>query len=123
MGLYLPSTFVSRAQFADEMRRRQRAKEVERFITMTIQKEYPEHLFTVQVSPEDGTVLIDHPLLRHSKARYVLHFAKRDDLGKAAVKMAGEILERANVKRGELKFYEEYDGRADELAKTQFSAR
>lgn len=122
MGLLLPKTYVARQIMSDRMRRQQKAREVARFVTMTIQQVYPEHLFTVEVNPDDGTVLIDHPLLSHSKARYVLHFSKRDDLAKAAVKMAGEILERANVRRGELQFYEEYDV-AEPLAKTQFKAR
>ena len=123
MGLLLPRTYVARQIMSDRMKRQQRANEVARFVTMTIQQAYPEHLFTVEVNPDDGTVLIDHPSLRYAKARYVLHFAKRDDLGKAAVKMAGEILERINVRRGELKYFEEYDGTADDLAKTQFKAR
>lgn len=122
MGLLLPKTYVARQIMSDRMVRQQRAREIERRTSMAIQEAYPEHLFTIEVSPDDGSIFIDHPALKHAKARYFLPFAKWDH-GKGAVKMAGEILERMNVRRGELYNYEEYDGEADRLAKTQFKAR
>lgn len=122
MGFLVPRSFVARQQWSEQVRRRKIAHELERRITAAIQRVYPEHLFTVKVSPDDGNIFIDHPLLRYAKARYfVPHFV--DDPEARAVKLCGEILERANVKRGELKYFEDYDGTADDLAKTQFKAR
>lgn len=121
MGLLLPKTFVARQQFEARRKRQQLAHEIKRRTTNLIQETYPEHLFTVEVDPDNGNILIDHPLLKHAGARYFLPFDKWDH-GRGAVKMAGEILERANVRRGELKFFEEYD-EAESLAKTQFQAR
>lgn len=122
MGLLLPRSFVARKAFEDRARRQQRAREVERITSKAIQAAYPEHLFTVEVNPDDGSIMIDHPLLQHSKARYFLPFARWDH-GKGAVRLAGEILERVNVRRGELLYFDEYDGEAAALSRTQFSAR
>lgn len=122
MGLLLPRTYVARQIMSDRMVRQQRAREIERRTSKAIQEAYPEHLFTVEVSPDDGSILIDHPALKYAKARYFLPFSKWDH-GNGAVKLAGEILERINVKRGELFHFEEYDGEADRLARTQFKAR
>lgn len=122
MGLLLPRTYVARQIMSDRMLRQQRAREIERRTSNAIQAAYPEHLFTVEVNPDDGSIFIDHPALKHAKARYFLPFSKWDH-GKGAVRLAGEILERMNVRRGELKNYEEYDGQADVLARTQFKAR
>ena len=121
MGLLLPRSFVARQQWSDQARRRQIAHQLKRRLTDAIQNVYPEHLFTVTVDPENGNILLDHPLLKHSKARYfVPHNA--DDPEASVVRLCGEILERANVRRGELFFYEQYD-EADALARTQFKAR
>lgn len=121
MGLILPRSFVTRQERADERRRREIAKELAQRLTLAIQAVYPEHLFTVQVDTDNGNIFIDHPLLSHAKARYfVPHFSPEPE--KAAVKLAGEILERVNVRRGELKNYEQYD-EAEPLARTQFNSR
>lgn len=123
-GLLLPKSFVSRTIFSAVMERKRRAKELKRKATDLIQAAYPEHLFHLEVNEETGDILIDHPLLAHAKGRYFCSYATYEQSGgQAVVKLAGEVLERANVRRGELMFFEEYDGEADRLARTQFSAR
>jgi radical SAM superfamily enzyme YgiQ (UPF0313 family) len=123
-GLLLPQTFVSRVITDALTKRKRKARELKKTVEDLIQKHYPEHLFAVEVMEETGSILIDHLLLAHAGARYFCRFEDYERSGgQAVVKLAGEILERVNIKRGELKHYEEYDGAADELAKTQFSAR
>lgn len=120
MSLYLPKTFAHRQLLSDKAKLEQAKAGLKRHATAEIQKHFPEHLFTVEVDMH-GNILIDHLLLRHSKARYFLPYDKYDH-GKGAVKLAGEILERVEIKRGELLHYEEYDV-ADRAAQTQFNAR
>lgn len=123
MGLLLPGNFVRRQREADAQRRKRAAAGLKRHATMAIQAAFPEHLFTVEVEPENGHILIDHMLLATAKARYFCRYSDYDD-GKGAVKLAGEILERVGIKRGELKHYEEYDtDKVLEATKTQFNAR
>jgi len=121
MGLFLPRTYVARQQMAAVAKRKQRAAELKRHATAVIQAAYPEHLFHLEVDENYGHVIIDHPLLAHSKARYFCRWSDYDE-GRGVVKLAGEILERVNIRRGELKNYEQYDEAAG-LAKTQFNAR
>jgi hypothetical protein len=119
MGLFLPRSFVARHAWAAEQRKQQRRGELKRHATQAIQQAYKEHLFTIDVD-EHFNVVIDHPLLRHAKARYFIPGAIYNE--GTLLRMCGEILERANVKRGELKYFEQYDD-ADGLAQTQFSSR
>lgn len=121
MSLLLPKSYVHRNIMVRENRAKAAAQVMKRRITALIQKHYPEHLFTVEVNPDNGNILLDHPLLIHAKARYFCRFADFND-GRGVLKLCGEILERVNVRRGELKHFEDYDV-AEPLAKTQFSAR
>ena len=121
MGLFLPRSYVARQQMAAITKRKQRAAELKRHATAVIQAAYPEHLFHLEVNEDFGHIIIDHPLLAHSKARYFCRFDDYDQ-GRGVVKLAGEVLERVNIRRGELKYFEEYD-EVEALAKTQFQTR
>lgn len=121
MGLYLPKSYVHRNVRVREQQANAFAKEMERRVTALIQQHYPEHLFTVEVDPKTGNILLDHPLLIHAKARYFCAFKDFND-GRGVLRLCGEILERVNVRRGELLWFEQYDDAAD-LAKTQFNTR
>ena len=121
MGLLLPKSFVHRNVMVRENRAKALAHEIKRRTTALIQQHYPEHLFTVEVDPDNGNILLDHPLLIHAKARYFCAFKDFND-GRGVLKLCGEILERVNVRRGELKHFEDYDV-AEPMAKTQFTAR
>lgn len=123
MGLLLPKTYVARQITGALMERKRRAKELKKTVTDLIQKHYPEHLFHIEVDEETGSIFIDHMLLSHAKARYFCKYADYErSAGQAVVKLAGEVLERVNIRRGELLYYEEYDVAAP-LAKTQFGSR
>lgn len=119
MGLILPPKYAAMQR---EAMKQQVAREISKRISADIQRHYPEHLFKVTCDPKDGNIYIDHPLLAHSKSRYFIK-AGTDDPDKLAVKFAGEVLERANVVRGELRYFDQYDGEAERLSKTQFNAR
>lgn len=123
-NLLLPKTFVQRQIWAGLIERQRNARDLKKTVSNLIQKHYPEHLFQVEVEEETGSIFIDHPLLAHSVARY---FCRYNDYvqsdGKIIVKLCGEMLERVGVARGELKYFEDYEGRTAELAKTQFKAK
>jgi hypothetical protein len=122
-GLFLPQAFVAaqRAKLAEK--RRTAAWGLKKHATQKIQEAFPEHLFTVEVIPESGSLLIDHPLLKDAGVRYFCRYEDYQD-GKGVVRLAGEILERVNMHRSELRYYEDYDDpRVQTLAQTQFKAR
>lgn len=121
--LILPPRLAQKRREADQQKRLRAARALKRHATNAIQAAFPEHLFTVEVDPQFGHILIDHLLLAHSKARYFLKYEDYQD-GKGAVRLAGEILERVGIRRGELKHYEEYDVSSVVAAtQTQFNAR
>ena len=120
MGLILPPSFVARQRESDKARKDRARAGLKKHATMAIQAVYPEHLFTCEVD-EHGNIFVDHLLLTESKARYFCRYDDYQD-GKGVVKLAGELLERVSIKRGELKHYEEYDVAAP-LAATQFKAK
>lgn len=123
-GLFLPRSHVSRVIISEHQRRKRLAKAFAHRCTMELQKHYPEHLFVCEVDYTDGTIFIDHPLLKASGARYICHYADYERTqGKELVRLAGECLERVNLPRGELKYFEDYEGRPEELARTQFRAK
>ena len=115
MSLILPPRL--QRERALRLQREQIGKHTEHLL----QQHYPEHLFTVEVPANAGGMFIDHPLMSKAKGRMFLKF---DDYnhGKGAVRVAGEILERVGLKRGELEAYEEYD-QVDDLAQTAFATR
>lgn len=122
-NLLLPRTFVQRKAFAMIAERKRRAKELKRTVTDLLQKHYPEHLFQIEVQEDTGSILIDHPLLKHAGARYFCRYADYERSGgQAVVKLGGEILERVSIPRGELYHYETYD-EVEHLTKEAFASR
>lgn len=122
-GLFLPQALVAARKAQQEKLRKTAAYNLKRDATAKIQEAFPEHLFTVEVIPETGCILIDHPLLKASGSRWFVNY-KDYDHGKGVVRAAGEILERVNMPRSELKYYEDYDDvRVVEASETQFKAR
>jgi hypothetical protein len=124
-GLFLPEAFLAKQRMLKKRMMRTAAYGLKKHITRMIQQAYPEHLFTVEVQPETGHIIIDHPLLAKAEARY---FCRYNDFeqsqGKAVIKLCGEILERANMPRSELKYYEDYDDvRVVDATKTQFNQK
>lgn len=127
-GLHLPGSYVRRRRFEislherrERLRKLRAAKGLEKHARMKLQEAYPEHLFTVEVDPDHGYIFLDHVLLRHAKARYFLPYDKYED-GKGIVRLGGELLERVNLVRGELRYFQDYRA-ADTLARTQFHKR
>jgi hypothetical protein len=84
-------------------------------------KHYPHHLFTVTFQLHDHSFRIDHALMASSKACMYVHPGE-DDLGKALVRVAGEVLERVGIKRGAIEDYAVYDAAAGK-AKEAFACR
>jgi ABC-type phosphate transport system auxiliary subunit len=120
--LILPPRLRMARDQANALRLKKARLGLKKHATAKIQEHFPEHLFTVEVD-EHGNLIIDHLLLADSKARYFCRYADYQD-GKGVVKLAGEILERVNMHRSELKYYEDYDDtRVQALAKTQFKAK
>lgn len=122
-GLFLPQAVAAARKAQQEKLRRTAAWGLKKDATAKIQAAFPEHLFTVEVIPETGCIFIDHPLLKASGSRWFVDY-KDYDHGKGVVRAAGEILERVNMPRSELKYYEDYDDvRVVAAAETQFKAR
>lgn len=124
-GLFLPEAFLAKQRVMKKRLMQTAAWGLKKRITQMIQTEYPEHLFTVEVQPDTGNIIIDHPVLAKAGARYFCRYNDFDkSQGKAVLKLCGEILERVNMPRSELKYYEDYDDtRVVSLSKTQFKAR
>lgn len=124
-GLFLPQAFMEAQKVKQERLRKTATYNLKRFCTDLIQQHYPEHLFTVEIEPVHGNIIIDHPLLANAEARYFCRYSDFEQTnGRAVVKLAGEILERVNMPRSELKYYEDYDDvRVVEASKTAFNSR
>lgn len=125
-SLFLPESYVAKVNWEKEKRKRLRyraAENLRKHATQKIQEAYPEHLFFVEVIPDTGDLFVDHLLLSKAGARYFCKFKDYQD-GKGVVRLAGEILERVNMHRSELKYYEDYsDPRVEALAETEFRAK
>lgn len=69
---------------------------------------YPGHPFTFEVDLFNQCTYIDHPMIPDGR-RLIVHMHDEDVDGKIFMRMAGEILERINVRRGPLESYHEYE--------------
>lgn len=96
-------------------------KHCEQWARDLLWKHYPNHLFMVEFMTHEQSFRIDHALMAGSGACMYVHPGE-DDLAKAIVRVAGEILERVGIKRGKLESYDVYD-EASGKAKDAFACR
>ena len=94
---------------------------IEGWARSVLWKEYPNHLFMVEFSISDQSFRLDHMLMAESKACMYVHPGE-DDMGKALIRVAGEMLERSNLPRKALEDYQQYDD-AKATAKDAFACR
>lgn len=116
MSLILPR------RFADEQRKIAALKaHMEAWARDVIWKAYPNHLFTVEFNVSDQSWRIDHMLMSESKATMFIP-PTVDNIEKELIRLAGEILERADIPRRQLESYRQYD-EARPIAKEAFKCR
>lgn len=122
MGLLIPGRIARRMAESDKSKKSRAKAGLKKHATAAIQAAFPEHLFIVEVD-DHGNIFIDHLLLAASKTRMFCKYTDYHD-GRGAVLLAGEVLERCGIRRGELKHYEEYDvSSVVKATETQFNAR
>lgn len=86
-----------------------------------IWKEYPGHLFSVEFNLFDRSYQINHPLMADNKASMFIP-GTCENVEAELKRLAGEVLERANLPRKALESYQQYDD-AKATAKEAFKCR
>ncbi|KQZ49719.1 hypothetical protein ASD54_12330 [Rhizobium sp. Root149] len=94
---------------------------IEAWARDVIWKEYPGHLFSVEFSLFDRSYQINHPLMASNKASMFIP-GTCDNVEAELKRLAGEVLERANLPRKALESYQQYDD-AQATAKEAFKCR
>lgn len=110
----------------DRTRRLLEAKDrMETWACNVIRKHYPGHMFTVTFNLHDQSFRIDHSLM--GKACMYIHPKDIHQTGsaeRAVINAAGEVLERAGIKRGRLEDWEEVEeARNSKTVKEAFKCR
>jgi len=111
-GLILP------AHIAKE---RELKKHIEQWARNVLWKAYPSHLFMVEFNTDQKWIRVDHSLMAENQACMFIHPGE-PDMEKALIRVAGEMLERANLPRKALEDYQQYED-AKATAKEAFACR